>query len=109
MMFCYYVGEILVGKFLLLNFLIGKDIFFMLMFEIKSIFCCLWYFIEKCVKLIDDFGNVFEDINYDENENNVLNRLRKIIKGNELVVGFFYVEIFLNECFLEVSNVDLYF
>lgn len=109
MMFCYYVGEILVGKFLLLNFLIGKDIFFVLMFEIKSIFCCLWYVFENCVKLVDDFGNVIEDINYDENESNVLIRLKKIIKGDELVLGFFYVEILFNECFLEVSNVNIYF
>lgn len=109
MIFHYYEGEISAGKSSLLNFLIGKDILPTSTLETKSIPCRLRYSTEKRAKLIDDSGNVLEDINYDENENNVLNRLRKIIEGNELVAGLSYVEIFLNECSLEVSNVNLYF
>lgn len=66
--------------------------------------CCLRISTEKRANLIDDSGSVLEDINYDENENNVLNRLRKIIKGDELVPGLSYVEIFLNEAPLEVRS-----
>lgn len=109
MIFHYYVGEISAGKSSLLNFLIGKDILPVSTFETKSIPCRLRYAPENRAKLVDDFGNVIEDINYDENESNVLIRLKKIIKGDELVPGLSYVEILFNEFSLEVSNVNIYF
>lgn len=110
MIFHYYVGEISAGKSSLLNFLIGRDILPTSTLETKSIPCRLRYATEERAKLVDDSGNVIEDINYDENENKAaLNRLREIIKGGEFVPGLCYVEIFLNEASLEVSNVNLYF
>lgn len=56
----------------------------MLVRESRSVICCLCYGIEKIVKLIDDFGNEIDDLKYDES-NEVLDRLKKLIKGDEFV------------------------
>lgn len=101
----YYVGENSAGKSSLWNFLIGKDILPTSALETKSVPCRLRYSTEKRAKLIDDSGNVIEDINYGENESKeVMNRLREIIEGYESVPGLSYVEIFLNEAPLEVRS-----
>lgn len=70
--------------------------------ESKSVTCRLRFGTEKTAKLIDDSGNEIDDLKYDES-NEALKRLKKLIKGDEAVLGLSYIDIFLDEVFLKVS------
>lgn len=100
-MYCL-VGEISAGKSSLLNFLIGRDVLPTSVRESRSVPCRLRYGTEKSAKLIDDSGKEIDEIKYDES-NEALDRLKKLIKGDEFVQGLSYIDIFLNEVSLQVS------
>lgn len=82
--------------------LIGRDVLPTSVRESKSVTCRLRYGTEKTAKLIDDSGNEIDDLKYDES-NEALKRLKKLIKGDEAVLGLSYIDIFLDEVFLQVS------
>lgn len=71
--------------------------------ESRSVTCRLRYGTEKTAKLIDDSGNEIDDLKYDES-NEALDRLKKLIKGDEFVQGLSYIDIFLEEVSLQVSH-----
>eukprot|EP00105_Crassostrea_gigas_P029776 XP_011451822.1 PREDICTED: uncharacterized protein LOC105345389 [Crassostrea gigas] len=98
-------GEISAGKSSLLNFLIGRDVLPTSVRESRSVTCRLRYGTEKTAKLIDDSGNEIDDLKYDES-NEALDRLKKLIKGDEFVQGLSYIDIFLEEVSLQ-GNVVL--
>lgn len=70
--------------------------------ESRSVTCRLRYGTEKTAKLIDDSGNDIDDLKYDES-NEALDRLKKLIKGDEFVQGLSYIDIFLEEVSLQVN------
>lgn len=70
--------------------------------ESRSVTCRLRYGTEKTAKLIDDSGNEIDDLKYDES-NEALDRLKKLIKGDEFVQGLSYIDIFLEEVSLQVN------
>lgn len=82
--------------------LIGRDVLPTSVRESKSVTCRLRYGTEKTAKLIDHSGNEIDDLKYDES-NEALKRLKKLIKGDEAVLGLSYIDIFLDEVFLQVS------
>lgn len=98
----FHVGEISAGKSSLLNFLIGRDVLPTSVRESRSVTCRLRYGTEKTAKLIDDSGNEIDDLKYDES-NEALDRLKKLIKGDEFVQGLSYIDIFLEEVSLQVN------
>lgn len=70
--------------------------------ESRSVTCRLRYGTEKIAKLIDDSGNEIDDLKYDES-NEALDRLKKLIKGDEFVQGLSYIDIFLDKVSLQVN------
>lgn len=52
--------------------------------------------------MIDDSGNEIDDLKYDES-NEALKRLKKLIKGDEAVLGLSYIDIFLDKVSLQVN------